>query len=181
MSSCCTLRLKRRNAFSRDSPSCNRTSANGTTPPNLSQLTRYLLQGCGHKSMLMLHPNTSARPENQAGRAVSPREGTILRFVISEPTPQPYKKNAGRVPCTRPEMRFPQGRLKESQRLWAVTYHHALGLLAVIKDHLVGLATETRLFVSAERGMRRIQVIAVCPHPASLDFPAYAISVRGIA
>src|SRR5258708_7428233 len=28
MSSCCTLRLKRRRAFSNDSPSCSRTSAN---------------------------------------------------------------------------------------------------------------------------------------------------------
>src|SRR5271170_4458708 len=36
MSSCCTLRLKRRSAFSRDSPSCNLTSAKETTPPNLS-------------------------------------------------------------------------------------------------------------------------------------------------
>src|SRR3979411_646288 len=32
MSSCCTLRLNRRNAFSRDSPSCNRTSAKLTHP-----------------------------------------------------------------------------------------------------------------------------------------------------
>jgi hypothetical protein len=38
MSSCCTLRLKRRKAFSRDSPSCSLTSANETTPPNLSRL-----------------------------------------------------------------------------------------------------------------------------------------------
>src|SRR5260370_28722767 len=32
MSSCCTLRLNRRNAFSRDSPSCSRTSAKLTHP-----------------------------------------------------------------------------------------------------------------------------------------------------
>jgi hypothetical protein len=32
MSSCCTLRLKRRSAFSRDSPSCSRTSAKLTHP-----------------------------------------------------------------------------------------------------------------------------------------------------
>src|SRR6266513_3878457 len=38
MSSCCTLRLKRRSAFSRDSPSCSLTSANGLTPPNSSHL-----------------------------------------------------------------------------------------------------------------------------------------------
>ena len=32
MSSCCTLRLKRRNAFSRDSPSCSRISAKQKHP-----------------------------------------------------------------------------------------------------------------------------------------------------
>src|SRR5579871_476502 len=32
MSSCCTFRLKRRSAFSRDSPSCSRTSAKLTHP-----------------------------------------------------------------------------------------------------------------------------------------------------
>src|SRR5579864_5142102 len=38
MSSCCTLRLKRRRAFSNDSPSCNLTSAKLDTPPNLVPL-----------------------------------------------------------------------------------------------------------------------------------------------
>ena len=38
MSSCCTLRLKRRSAFSRDSPSWSLTSAKLTTPPNSSYL-----------------------------------------------------------------------------------------------------------------------------------------------
>src|SRR5579864_8101877 len=47
MSSCCTFRLKRRRAFSSDSPSCNLTSANETTPPNQSCGTRLLLQD-GH-------------------------------------------------------------------------------------------------------------------------------------
>jgi hypothetical protein len=32
--------LKRRSAFSRDSPSCSLTSANRTTPPNSSKWTR---------------------------------------------------------------------------------------------------------------------------------------------
>src|SRR5271170_587496 len=32
MSSCCTFRLKRRRAFSRDSPSCSRISAKETHP-----------------------------------------------------------------------------------------------------------------------------------------------------
>src|SRR6266576_2331125 len=38
MSSCCTLRLKRRSAFERYSPSCSLTSANGLTPQNSSHL-----------------------------------------------------------------------------------------------------------------------------------------------
>src|SRR5258708_23480772 len=38
MSSVCTFRLKRRRAFSSDSPSCNLTSAKETTPPNRSFL-----------------------------------------------------------------------------------------------------------------------------------------------
>src|SRR6185437_16472768 len=51
MSSVCTLRLKRRRAFSRGSPSCTRTSAKKNTPPNgpnwdiytrIRYLARYL-------------------------------------------------------------------------------------------------------------------------------------------
>src|SRR6266852_5481170 len=38
MSSVCTFRLKRRRAFSSDSPSCSLTSAKETTPPNWSFL-----------------------------------------------------------------------------------------------------------------------------------------------
>ena len=78
-------------------------------------------------------------------------------------------------------MRFPQGRLKKSQRLGAVTYQQVFGLLVVIEDHLVGLAAETRLLVSTERGRRRIQLIAVCLHPASLDFAAHALGVDATA
>jgi hypothetical protein len=53
MSSCCTFRLKRRSAFSRDSPSCNLTSAKATTPPNLSGvdwlfIARFLAQVKGY-------------------------------------------------------------------------------------------------------------------------------------
>ncbi len=33
-------------------------------------------------------------------------------------------------------------RLKESQRLWAVTYQQVLGLLVVVEDHFVSFATE---------------------------------------
>lgn len=43
MSSVCTLRLKRRRAFSSDSPSCNLTSAKETTPPNRSFLDSLVI------------------------------------------------------------------------------------------------------------------------------------------
>jgi hypothetical protein len=55
------------------------------------------------------------------------------------------------------------------------------GLLVVVEDHLVGLAAETRLLVSTERGRRRIQLIAVYLHPASLDFAAHALGVDATA
>jgi len=51
----------------------------------------------------------------------------------------------------------------------------------VVEDHLVGLAPETRLLVSTERGRRRIPLIAVCLHPASLDFAAHALGVDATA
>src|SRR6202012_1257362 len=41
MSSCWTLRLKRRSAFSNGSPSCTRTSAKVITPPNLPRGNLY--------------------------------------------------------------------------------------------------------------------------------------------
>src|SRR5208282_4249549 len=48
MSSCCTLRLNRRSAFSRDSPSWTRTSANPIHLPTVPIWTRKLLQrSCG--------------------------------------------------------------------------------------------------------------------------------------
>ena len=50
MSSCCTLRLKRRKAPSIDSPSCTRTSANCAVTPSA---------GCGerHRSYARLRAN----------------------------------------------------------------------------------------------------------------------------
>jgi hypothetical protein len=52
MSSCCTLRLKRRSAFSRDSPSCNLTSANElhpqTRPSGLHSYCKLLPISQGH-------------------------------------------------------------------------------------------------------------------------------------
>src|SRR6185312_3454177 len=42
MSSVCTLRLKRRRAFSRGSPSCTRTSAKRNTPPDCPSWDIYI-------------------------------------------------------------------------------------------------------------------------------------------
>jgi hypothetical protein len=43
MSSCCTLRLNRRSAFSRDSPSCSLTSAKKQHPPTRPVWTRIFI------------------------------------------------------------------------------------------------------------------------------------------
>jgi hypothetical protein len=53
MSSCCTLRLKRRRAFSNDSPSCSRTSAKLiTSPPEPNAYTQvYLKCVCAHRRL----------------------------------------------------------------------------------------------------------------------------------
>src|SRR5260370_16354268 len=50
MSSVCTLRLKRRRAFSKDSPSCNRTSAKLKHPQTYPVGQSQLLQSWSHKS-----------------------------------------------------------------------------------------------------------------------------------
>ena len=39
----------------------------------------------------------------------------------------------------------------------------------VIEHHLVGLATDARLLIAAERRVCRIQVIAIHPYTSSLD------------
>src|ERR1019366_3118994 len=67
--------------------------------------------------------------------------------------------------------------LKESHRLGAVADQQILGLLIVVQDHLVRLAPEAGLLVSAECRARRIHVIAVRPAAAGLDLPANAIQV----
>src|SRR5580698_7305018 len=61
MSSCCTLRLNRRRAFSRDSPSCSRTSAKLTHPQTRPDGPILLLQGFDPKSRVS-GPNLWASP-----------------------------------------------------------------------------------------------------------------------
>src|SRR5262249_25491775 len=72
-------------------------------------------------------------------------------------------------------------RLKEAKRFWTIAHQKVLGLLIMIEHHLMGLAPNARLLVAAERGMRRIEVIAVSPHPSSLNSPAKAVGAVAIA
>src|SRR5690348_7172027 len=57
MSSCCTLRLNRRSAFSSGSPSCKRTSAKGVPPPNLPERPRH------HDTGSLSSPSSRGKPQ----------------------------------------------------------------------------------------------------------------------
>src|SRR5271156_3651512 len=70
---------------------------------------------------------------------------------------------------------------EEAQRLGAVAHQHVLGLLVVIEHHLVRLASDARLLVAAERGMRRIGVVAIGPHASRLDAAAQAVCKIDVA
>src|SRR5712691_7449047 len=70
---------------------------------------------------------------------------------------------------------------EEAELLRAVADQQVLGLLVVIEHHLVGFATDTRLLVAAEGGMRRIGMIAIGPDAARLDGAAEAIEPARIA
>src|SRR5579875_258371 len=69
----------------------------------------------------------------------------------------------------------PHSSLEQAQRLRAVADQQVLGLLVMVEHHLVRLPTEAGLLVAPERGMGGIQVVAVGPHPASLDLAAQEI------
>src|SRR6478672_10894550 len=81
----------------------------------------------------------------------------------------------------------PQGRAsthqrsEEAHRLRVVAHQQVLGLLIMLEHHLVVFTADARLLVTAERGMRRIQVIAVRPYAAGVDFAADAEGTRGVA
>src|SRR6202522_1113258 len=68
ISSCCTLRLKRRRAFSRDSPSCSRISAKQTHPqtrpegPNSYYKDFTGSQGGVHKTLQKVGGNIDQNP-----------------------------------------------------------------------------------------------------------------------
>src|SRR5690349_9634139 len=79
----------------------------------------------------------------------------------------------------RPPGLRPPPQSEEAELLRAVTDQEILGLLIVIQHHLVGLATDARLLVAAERGMCRIGVIAVGPDPARLNGAAKPVAAVG--
>src|SRR5271169_1496277 len=101
MSSCCTLRLNRRSAFSRDSPSWTRTSANPIHLPTVPIWTRKLLQrSCGKSRGNSSHnpdfpPGSEAEFQGQlhlprcicAGRYQETRVGGVVAGVGSTANP----------------------------------------------------------------------------------------------
>src|SRR6476619_3408124 len=71
--------------------------------------------------------------------------------------------------------------LEEAKFLGAVADEHVLRLLVVIHHHAMVLAPDARLLVAAERGVRRVQVIAVGPHPSRLDRATHPVARVGVA
>ncbi|MNE59308.1 hypothetical protein D3C80_1543940 [compost metagenome] len=51
----------------------------------------------------------------------------------------------------------------------------------MIQHHLVRFTPNPRLLVPAERGMRRVQVVAVGPYAPGLDRPAHAVGAVDVA
>ncbi|EJZ06057.1 hypothetical protein MFORT_28624 [Mycolicibacterium fortuitum subsp. fortuitum DSM 46621 = ATCC 6841 = JCM 6387] len=74
-----------------------------------------------------------------------------------------------------------QRALEEALRLVGVAHQQVLGLLVVVEHHLVVLAADTGLLVTAERRVRGVGVVAVGPHPAGLDVPAGPVGGVAVA
>src|SRR3990167_6193229 len=64
---------------------------------------------------------------------------------------------------------------EEAHRLRIVGDQEVLGVLVVGQHHLVVLAADAGLLVAPERGVRRVQVVAVGPHAAGLERAAGAV------
>src|SRR5690242_7434257 len=78
--------------------------------------------------------------------------------------------------------RLPETRgLEEAERLRRVADEQVLRLLVVLQHHLVVLAADARLLVPAERGVGRVEVVAVRPHAAGLDAAAHAVGGVAVA
>src|SRR5579863_3841469 len=69
---------------------------------------------------------------------------------------------------------------EEPERLRRVAHQQILGLLIVIEHHLVRLAADARLLVTAEGGMRGVGVVAVGPDAPGLDGPTHAVARVGV-
>src|SRR5208283_2809698 len=61
---------------------------------------------------------------------------------------------------------------EETERIRRVGHEQVLRLLVVVEHHLVVLAADAGLLVAAERGVRRVGVVAVGPDPAGVDVAA---------
>src|ERR1700754_1589022 len=64
---------------------------------------------------------------------------------------------------------------EEALRLRGVADQQVLRLLVVVEHHPVVLAADAGLLVPAERGMRRVGVVAVGPHASGLDLATGAV------
>src|SRR6202042_708719 len=70
---------------------------------------------------------------------------------------------------------------EEAQGLGAVAHQDVLGVLIVVEHHLVVFAADAGGLVSAERGMRRVGVIAIGPDPAGLDRTSKLVGAVAVA
>mmetsp|Transcript_22780 Transcript_22780/g.66995 ORF Transcript_22780/g.66995 Transcript_22780/m.66995 type:complete len:305 (-) Transcript_22780:714-1628(-) len=70
---------------------------------------------------------------------------------------------------------------EEAQLVLVERDEHVLGLAVVAQHHLVRLEAEARLLVAAERGVRRVGVVAVDPDAARLDLARHRVRLVGVA
>mmetsp|Transcript_22781 Transcript_22781/g.67000 ORF Transcript_22781/g.67000 Transcript_22781/m.67000 type:complete len:201 (-) Transcript_22781:1207-1809(-) len=70
---------------------------------------------------------------------------------------------------------------EEAQLVLVERDEHVLGLAVVAQHHLVRLEAEARLLVAAERGVRRVGVVAVDPDAARLDGARHRVHLVGVA
>src|SRR5438105_11264622 len=71
--------------------------------------------------------------------------------------------------------------LEKAEWLGAVADQQVLGLAVVFEHHPVVLPADAGNLVPAERGARRVLVVAVRPHATGLDGPAHAVRAVAVA
>src|SRR5664279_286915 len=74
-----------------------------------------------------------------------------------------------------------QLRSEEPERFGTVADEQVLHLGVVLEHHLVVLAPDAGDLVAAEGRARRIEVVAVGPHPPGLDRPAHPVGEIAVA